>query len=852
VPTLTITRVNATRHEIRLAGDDGGTLEQFQTNLLAQRAQQRLAAATGLPVAVVATTAAEVRDAPVSPGSPRPSVSIPYTAPAAPGEVPAGPFTCLIRSVASPSEVGTEITDATPALALRAALERTDLPLTDPVIQWAGTDRLCCLDIDYHALPFDARPTTEQLLTRAAGIRPRPFASHPTHGRGAKLYFAAVPGYTARELAAVAAVCWCGADRRATADLVRVTFHPHYSKRGVEAPGNVCYQTPGDDLAPVAAWLARSVDPEAVQEWLDARGYRCGQRLAHAECPIDPNDTAAGEPVVIGEGGIYCHRCSAKGLSFGRTPGFAPWASLIGGAPPRAAVMLKNAVHWTHARLVLRDEVALPDAILKPAYIAAVKLFHGAESPAAVGAACGGEDIIRMPGRWVSPDGQTTYSQNVHGMIGALPAVWEPGERRVLPDRRDVFLQSGDISHYGYYPVTPIHGVAIYGRHLSYTDERIAFAVPAPAFRVEGGCFAPRYRKLAERMPVADAWQFIARTFPGIHRGYVELLIAMKGLAEGATVQAPFVIATGPAKSGKSSTAHIAASICGDTATEPLYAADTTRLMQAIASGLDAGSFVVLNEIFKEAQKAKLKPRAAVDPILSMTPASVSHRLYIGPRPLGRLPALVLTDIEIPSVVQSDVQLARRLVWVNLNDTGRVEWEATVAAGGFGGIGRYRLSSAEAAAACDAVLSDVTDRFFRSPRTVADVAAELGFGTLEASGDCAEMRDTLRRFFGLVCDAPDLTGNDAERYPGTGWKRIDRGDTSELADIWSQLANGAQGDDWAESRVVTGEDWSQVLGVSARVHFDRVTYRGAVFVRFRIGPKPKPDWASKRGNEFPR
>lgn len=855
MPTLTITRASATRHEVRIEADDGTLIECYECNLLTERAQKKLNAATGVPVATIAATAVMARDTPRAPGGPKPSHAIPFEPPAAPG-ADAGPFTVLLRSKTQPAESAAEFTAPAPAEALYAALDCTTFAAPDPLLQWDGKDRMCCLDIDYHALPFLARPSASWLEARAANIQPRPVAFHVSHGRGVKLYYAALPGFAAKELAAVAAVGWLQQDARASADLVGVSRHPCYPSSGHVAPdgtpspaGAVYRQTPGDDLAPVAAWLQRSADPDAVGDWLDARGWACGKRLPHGECLIDPGDNSSGgEPVLIGESGVHCYRCAGKGLSLGRTPGFTPWASIVGGAPPRAVGMIRGAVHWTHARLVLRTDVPLPDAVLESAYTAAVKLCHGCDSPQAQAVAVAGRDLIRMDGRWVSPDGTTTYTQNLHGMLNALPAVWSPGERAVLPDRRDVFLQSGDISHYGYHPVTPVHGVAIYGQHLDYPDGRVAFATPAPIFR--GGKFAPRYRSLNQRQNVEDAWTEIERTFPGVNRNYVYLLIALKGLAEGASVQAPFAIVTGPSSAGKSSTVQLAASICGDRCTEPMYTADTVRLMQAVAGALDTGSFVVLNEIFKEAARAKLKPRAAVDPILTMTPSSSAHRLYIGPRPLGRLPALVLTDIEIPAAVHADVQLARRLIWVPLE--AKLDWTKTVGEAGFGDIGRYRLSSPEAAAACDAILSDVTDRFFHAPMTVAAVAKELGFGTLEETGDCGQTRDSLRRFFKLVCDAPDLAGSDADRYPGPGWKAVGMGDTSDLAELWAQIANGPQGDEWGESRIATGEDWSLLLGCGPRVHFDRLRYRNTLYVRFRVGPKHAPEWASVCGSVPPQ
>jgi hypothetical protein len=837
MPLLTLSRVSAAKHRVTLTADDGAILELYDANLMTPRAQKRLAAATGLPAPQLAAAVASL----LAPGAD--PVELPYTVAGTPD---AGPFAVVIRPMLEKMDTGTIVEASSPAAALLQAMDVADYAGVDPVLQWEGTDRLCCLDIDYHTIPFAQRPSPHWLTLKAAAMQPRPFAFHTSHGRGVKLYYAELPGFTARELAAVAAVGWLSQDVRATADLVRISRHPRYaSSKHSELCGPLHTQSPDSDLEPISRWLQRSVDPFAVEDWLSARGWEKGDKLPHEECLIDPC-ASHGEPVWVGDAGITCLKCQATGKTLGRTPGFTPWSSIVGGFPPRAAAMLKNATHWAHAKLILRNETRLPEPLLHAAYSAALKLTHGPESPQTA-AMVAGADIIRMQGRWVSGDGTTTYTNNMLGMINALPAVWIPGTREVAADRRDLFMQSADISHYGYPAVTPVHGTTVYGQHLPYPDDRVSFAIPAAWCRDPR--FAPQYRPASRRMPLSDAKAMVEAVFPGIHWNYVSLLIALKGLAEGMVAQAPFAIVTGPSGSGKTSTAHVAASICGDVCSEAKFVADGVRLIQAVAEGLDKGSFVVLDEVFKEAEKAKLKPRAAVDPILNMTPGVLAHRMYIGPRPLGRLPALILTDITIPAAVQSDVQLARRLVWVN--QPGRVDWDQTVADAGFGSIGRFRLWSPQAAEACDAILSDTIDRFFRHPRTVADVAKELGFGTLEESGSVVDIRDQLRRFFKEVCAAPDLTGAELQRFPGGGWKVIDRGDTGPIRDIWDELADGLQGEEWHRSRVAEAEDWSRLLNVKAHVQFERSGYRGKTFVRFRVGPVKSPAWTSAYGVALP-
>ena len=837
MPTLTISRVSASKQRVVVTADSGDLIECYEANLLSARAQKRLVEATGIPAHQIAGATLQVIPKQADP------VEIVF---ATPGGVEAGPFAVVVRGIEQPLDAGTSIEASTPAAAVLRALELGDCPHPDPVVQWDGTDRVCCLDVDYHLLPFDQRPPAAWLESKAAGLQPRAFAFHASHGRGVKFYFVEQPGFTARELAAVAAVGWLSADVRATADLVRISRLPRFpsSKHGGATGGPVYTQTPGTDLAPMGRWLQRTVDPFAVDDWLAARGWDRGKKYEHADCLIDPSPSH-GEPVYVGDDGVFCHKCAAAGRSLGRTPGFTPFVSLVGGFPPRAATMLKNATHWAHARLILKAETRMPDGLLREAYSAALKMTHGGDSPAAAAAMIAGEEIIRMPGRWYSADGTTSYDNKITGMIGALPATWVPGTREISPERRDLFLQGGDLSKYGYPAVTPVHGCPVYGHFLSYADGRVT--LPLPASYCRDPKLAPKYVPPKDRVKLSDARAEIEAMFPGVNWRYVELLIALKGLAEGQAAQAPFAIVTGPSSSAKSSTAMLAASICGDWCSDAKFVSDGVRLLQTIAEGVDKGSFVVLNEVFKEAQRAKLTPRAAVDPILTMTPSVLAHRMYIGPRPLGKLPALVLTDINIPPAVLTDVQLARRLVWVR--QTSRVDWE-TAQKHGLTNINHYRAHSPEAAAACNAVLSDVIDRYFRHPVTVKEVAADLGLGTLEEAGGVADVRDSLRELFHRVLAAPDLTGTEKQRFPGGGWKAIDRGDTSRLRDLWDEIADGLQGEEWHESRIAEAEDWRLILGSKDAVRFERGHYRGKTYVRFYVEgmDRRKPAWTSAAGS----
>lgn len=847
MPTLTLTRINASKTRVTLASDSGKLLEVYEASLMSQRQQAKLLQSTKLPPERLTAAIIELENTEAADDS-KPSVCVPYGA----SQKSSAGFSILLRGREMPEETGTLITPeqlpsvTDPAGLLRYCLNVEACPYSEPLLEWGSgqgwerLDHLACCDIDYHGYELDKRPTHEWLIGRAAGIQPVPVAFHVSHGRGMKLYYAARDGYTAGELAAVAAVGWLSQDKRATADVIRSSRHPRYPRPGYPDAGAVTFPDATSDLAPLAKWLQQTIDPNAVDDFLNSKGWQRGMMLPHCECPIDPSAASThAHTVLVGDAGLYCHKCGAAGQALGRTPGFTHYSRLIGGVKPRLARMIAAGTHWTHARLVMRRDFRAGDTVLEAAYSAAVKLKHGPDSDVARSVSAAGRDVIRIPGRWTSPDGRVTFTQNVTGILNALPAVWEKGTRTVAQERRDLFFQSVDLSHHGYPAVTPVNGCIIYGKHLPYPDDRVAFSVPAAW---ASDC-APRYRPLKDRMDLELAWSHVETAFPGINRNYVKLLLVLKGFAEGGTAQAPFCFVTGVTGSAKSSTVHVAASICGDVATEPTFTPDSVRLMQAFAGGLDAGSFVVLNEIVKEAQRAKIRPRAAFDPILNLTPDAMSHRLYIGPRPLGRLPALVCTDINPPITVCTDAQLARRLIWVQLD--GRLEWEESVQKAGFGKIGHFRAWNEGAALACDAILSDVIDAYFTVPMPLHDVAEELGFKTLEKCGMMLDQRGVLRRFFHAVCKAPDLVGSELARRPNPGWKIITRGDTSELAELWEQICDGVNGDEWKESRIALAEDWSNILGVTTHVQLELANYRNSVYARFKIGISSAPEWCSK-------
>src|SRR5262249_42616935 len=156
-------------------------------------------------------------------------------------------------------------------------------------------------------------------------------------GRGLRLVYGAGGGFTADELAACAAVGVRLREPIAGVEVLTRTRHPRYPRPGDPDAGPVQAGVPACGVRPPAAWLGREADEDAVNDWLAEHGLERGRRYAHDRCPLDPGTPSHGEPVLIGDDGVFCFKCEAGGLELGgRKPGWFPWASLAcGGYPAR-------------------------------------------------------------------------------------------------------------------------------------------------------------------------------------------------------------------------------------------------------------------------------------------------------------------------------------------------------------------------------------------------------------------------------------------------------------------------------------------------------------------------------------
>lgn len=671
-------------------------------------------------------------------------------------------------------------------------------------LRWSDAASLCCLDIDYHGQ--ERNDALRESLV--AFLRPQPFAWHLSKGGGIHAYYHSMPGMAADELAAVAAVGFSQIDTSAAFELKCDTWAPVNLQRGTQT----------DDFGGLF-----QDDEAAPPEHL---GFEVGKRYPHSACPFNPSVDDKRDPVIAMQTGVFCHSCASKGV------GYASYSSLGNRTRSRLRTMVERFTHWEHAKLVFHDLVDVPERIARLAYHVMVR--RGRESDPRVERVFeAGRDLIRASGRWVGANWTTTWNMAyAASVLAQLPACQDANGD---PDRATVdrFRQNqADLCHWGYFPVTPVRGLKIYGHHNTYSDANRVTLVTQTSKLAHDVTRQPRYVKPKDRMPEEDAWQLVEHYFPGINRQLVKLLIAGKGVAEGGGGMPPFCVIHGPSSSGKSGTIHVAAGIAGDLATEFEFENSTERLRQCLLDALDRGTFAVVNEVFKSDRAKKLGYRAAIDPILNFTPNSVSHKLYVGPVALARSPVLVMTDTSLPREVVSDTQIGRRLIYCHLPN--RIDWESRVAKEADGReFSDFRFFSPDAARAANAIVSSLIDEFFSTSMVFRDIASELGLFAVSESPEFTDERRVLRRFFDLVNETPEVGPPDQKRLGSRGWKKLSRNEETELVETWLQIADGEH-EGFTSSRRCEEVDWSQVLGLEKRRIDFKVSRRsvGVVFVRF--------------------
>lgn len=870
---LTLRKINGSTIQFVLskANEDGsaGEILAESQGTLSDKRKRDWAVKCGVPLATLSTWILAIMSQPATTDT-KPHTD--HEVPGSPEVLPPAerepePFVVRLRGIRQTAQDARLFVGVDPVEVLGRALACRDFATANPVVEWDDAARLAALDVDYHGQPFNSRLNNDHLHARAADIQPAPCFRHVSHGRGMKMYYAGAHGFTAEELAAAAGLAWTFKDAQATVEVKTSARHPLYvrsnpsgfahSTRDYDAaPGEVLAGTGTVDIAAVAAFFQRETGVEAVEDYLAERGLERGKKYTHAHCAIAPEVACdrGDSPVLVGDHGIYCHKCEGGGRTRHRgKPGFVSYAQLIGASTNVMRPMVKHLCHWPHACAVLQHAFgpAIRENVLRPAYSAVLKAVHGVDNPGVGAAMSAARDIVRMHGGFWGKLAGNKLEKSAVAIVGSMPATWkiERGasgewESKILATEVEQFtkVQGADLTDRGYPPITVLRGARVYGEKLSYTNDRIVHTRPAEEFiETLGGARAPRYVSASKRLSVLEARAHVEITFPLIDWNYLYMLLVAKGFSEGDATQCPFILAHGVSGSGKSAICHVAASILGDIATEVIWTKDTARFHQAVKNGTDKGSFVVFNELFKEADRVKVNSRAALDPLLNMNEDATGHEMYVGPVKLGKTPVIVVTDVELPVDVGNDTQLGRRFINCQLA-AHRHTWERSLA--GQGRPAKYRLFSDENAKACDAILSDVIDRFFSCVSTMEDCALELGYRTIDKSPEFADRDNGVRRFYSLFLDAPTAGGSDAPSGPG--YKCISVTGTNTLSDAWRNICTDRVSKPY-DSRALRERDLCAILGVPTAakgIAVDIVPRDGAVYVRFRMGEADALEWVN--------
>jgi hypothetical protein len=503
--------------------------------------------------------------------------------------------------------------------------------------------------------------------------------------------------------------------------------------------------------------------------------------------------------------------------------------------------MVRNFVHWGHAKWAIIHKYGIEnEELAKCAYSVALKLAHPDDPRTATAFERDTEDLARVSDSWQNLRSSFTYpNTSIQPLLACLPVcqvLTDDGTFKPKASTVAYMTQGHDLSKRGYNNVEVVNGYRFTERHLPQPSHTL---VSNFARGLQGLKSAPKYQK---KCSVEEAKRRIEEIFPGIDWRAVYSLLCASGCAQETKLgTSPMLFIAGPSGSAKTVTCRVAAGIMGSEAPEVTYKQDDEKLKQNIREAGQRGAMVVANEFLKDAARAMRRhdPRAAMETLLTMTPSVRSWVLYVGPKEMGRVPSLVLTEPKCPHTLRAYTQIGRRVRYLQLAGRKKI-WvkkmaEHKVASDS---IHLFRRVSTSLAEAADAILADVTDRFFSEPMAWDAMADSLGALTIETHPEFPDPDPEAKKFFALVCSAPELSDPRLKKGYGRGYKLIHRINhpTTLDEDLCAAYNFFADHDDWGHSKLLDERDWSGLLDVPEPVTLDLGTDGNAqVFARFRMG-----------------
>jgi hypothetical protein len=757
-------------------------------------------------------------------------------------------FTLRGRKQRADDSGARHVTTDDPLAGFKELLSVKDFARAEPVIAWAGekaVEQLAALDVDFHEEPRPAANDIERWFDAAGGY---PAFFWVTHGRGVRAIFTARGVFTAEEAAALYYLQLCRVNPCVLIptgwEIKTDTRHPAYPEPGGSQCGYI-HEGKNSDPAVFAKWfLSRwagvgEVSAEEVDEWLAERGMERGKRYDHTHCPIEPSDGSHDDPVQVKETGIKCYACEGTGRRYAKCqfPGYVPYGLLLDVAHlqrrhNRLADAARGLCHFEHAQHVLAAEYGSLGKHAGTIYWALCKLTHrdALTDPKLEAAARSRikavfrtqQRLIRSFGVWVhSPGFGGMTEKGLSKILSALPAVQfidDAGKLKVCGTTLGFFENNGELDHYGYHSIRPLRGIDLRPPDDLRDDETLTAVTPVHP--------EPKRYHL-DKIDVAEIERHLSANFPGVNLPLLKLLIAAKGIAQAGPSEPPRILLTG--QSGSAKTAHVL--LAAELACDGVYKAEFTTDLREFKLNVAHGSLERGYIFFDEIAKAGADERELARGILSLTRESSYRELYQGFKALPPLGVIILADTTKPKGVDEEVQLGRRIVYLDLG-AGVVgtDWRATC---NTGEIARWRSDPRfpKNTRVADMLVSLVRCEYLAMPTTFEKIAEQLGFRVLSKDDTGFDANTVKRELFAAACEHPDTKNG---YWTGRGWKVFDPVTGGELAKAFLAAIDDGQPLDSRSWQPLTGAQWGQLLGCSG-VALTIKRHGRVIGIRFHLG-----------------
>lgn len=743
-----------------------------------------------------------------------------------------------------------------------AVLNKIRLP-DDTLLEWSKDelDHLACLDLDFHSVSPDQRPTEDQLDEIARSLSPGPFAWWRTQGHGLHAMYAPIKDepYTAQELLSCAAAELISdpfiAMRHGTVEIKAATRHP-----GALQSGKPCGPIHAPTQTLDFAFLGRLSHAEStvaeIDEIKEQYGLVEGMRLDHSYCLIDPGHPSSGQPVVVMSDGLFCHSCAGR---TGR--GFMSWgfARRIHGLAPegqRSLLPLQEAAafftHVSHADYLFEQLIPeLPEVFRHHLYRLHMKTKNPGDPRISLAFSKFG--FVRGTDCWLHKDTLLPAGRPLNAKdVSVLPSCLVPdldGDMHLVQIAVTTHTNNGRVD--GWVPIAPYRFEPI---HFVHNDEKdsttqVRCYPRRPTTKARVSYLLPQ-----NRIPLDEAERRIEEYFPGINMQYVKALIVAAGSAESEKGDIPVLWATGLTESAKTTTIRIVLEMYGE-AFVSMSKITEDRLDQVFGESLERTRLAVFDDFAKLPENHEII-RAF---ILQLNRSGHTyHKLHYGARTIPVNSAVILTDLQLPSFFTQDQQFSRRVHLIRLGNRLQKGW---LEQGRF--VEGWWQHTPELTKAAQSLHSYLVDEYFPEghDEPFETKMKRMGINKLELEIDQGEdrevLRDIVRKLVLALGDASPMA-EEAEKRLGRGIQQIHWGPGGAIGKECTSLCD-SMGKDKTNVETLRhilepfqlemGKIFHLAEGV-ARVEFELKIWGHHTYIRMVEGMKTKKGQLKKVNKEL--